>query len=145
MDFPDGCTQQVHDSTPRIKLLTQTLVGGIPSGPGPRSVLVKGVTSLAVGSLCVMLAVTHQATLFTLNTLAGMAVALTSKGKYKHTVFLNLQVQSFVSSPHFFIYPTVNKCAHSGWGRRRKKVRGYFHHKELSLRIISHRHKDGLR
>lgn len=65
---------------PGIKLLTQTLIGRVPSGPGPGSILVKGVTSLAVGSHCVMLAGADQVTMFSLSALAGMAVTLTSEG-----------------------------------------------------------------
>lgn len=62
-------------------LLTQTLIGGVPSGPGPGSILVKGVTSLAVISHCVMLAGTDQATMFPLSALAGMTITLTSEGR----------------------------------------------------------------
>lgn len=65
---------------PGIKLLTQTLIGGVPSGPGPGSVLVKGVTSLAVSSHCVMLAGADQVTKFPLNAFAGVTVTLTSEG-----------------------------------------------------------------
>lgn len=65
---------------PKAQLLTQTFIGRIPSGPGPGSVLVKWVTSLAVGSHCVMLAGTDQATMFPFNTLTGVTVTLTSEG-----------------------------------------------------------------
>ncbi len=74
VDFAAGCVR------PRSRLLTQTLVGGVPSGPGPGSIPVKRVTSLAVISDCVMLTGADQATMFPLTALAGVTVTLTSEG-----------------------------------------------------------------
>lgn len=82
--LPCGFCRRLHSvglwQRSTAQLLTQTFVGRIPSGPGPGSVLVKGVTSLAVGSRGVMLAGTDQATVFPFNTLTGVTVTLTSKG-----------------------------------------------------------------
>lgn len=64
----------------RRRILTQALVGGVPVGPGPGSVLVKRVTSLAVVPHCMVLADTEQPPLLPLRALAGVAVALTPEG-----------------------------------------------------------------
>lgn len=65
----------------RTKTLTQTFVGGVPGRPGPGSILVKGVTSLAVISHRVMLADADQAAVLPLDALAGVAVTLASEGR----------------------------------------------------------------
>jgi len=122
---------------PRIKLLTQTLVGRVPSGPGPGSVLVKGVTSLAVGSHCVMLAGTDQATLFPFNALAGMTVTLTSKGNMD--TLLRLQLQSILK-PTLFFFPLHNYVC-SEWNGRGKGISTV----RSSFLLISHGHKISLR
>lgn len=83
--FPDGFYAASSTSSLEVvfwswQLLTQALVGGVPGGPGPGSVLVEGVTSLAVVPRCVMLADTEQPPLLALGALAGVAVALTPEG-----------------------------------------------------------------
>lgn len=64
----------------RRQILTQALVGGLPGGPGPGSVLVKRVTSLAVGPRCMVLADAEQPPLLPLRALTGMAIALAPEG-----------------------------------------------------------------
>lgn len=85
LTLPCGFSRWLHWAGswqhPEIMLLTQTLVGGVSGGPGPGSVLVKGVTFLAVSSHGVMLAGTNQVTTFPLNALTGMTVTLAPKWK----------------------------------------------------------------
>lgn len=59
--------------------LTQALVGGVPGGPGPGSVLVERVTPLAVVSRCVVLADAEQPAPLAHGAVAGVAVTLTPK------------------------------------------------------------------
>lgn len=74
------CTQADSWQRRRSRILTQALVGRVPGGPGPGSVLVKRVTFLAVVPRCVMLAGADQATVFPLDTVASVTVTLASVG-----------------------------------------------------------------
>lgn len=83
--FPDGFYAESSTSSPEVvfwswQLLTQALVGGVPGGPGPGSVLVEGVASLAIIPCCMVLAHAEQPPLLHLRALAGVAVAFTSEG-----------------------------------------------------------------
>ena len=105
------------------RLLTQTLVGGVPGGPGPGSVLVEGVTSLAVVSRRVMLAGADQAPLFALDALAGVTVALTPEEKtqrdssVKDASKAQLFLYTLISASHHKFRRTY---AHREWSRRQR-------------------------
>lgn len=131
----------------RNRLLTQTLVGGVPSGPGPGSVLVKGVTFVAVISHCVMLAGADQAAAFPLDTLASVTVTLASvweggggghRGRWlcKTTRYNS----SSINSPFVLVDQSMDMLIYVVEGKRRGGlVRRSFHRKELSLPIILRR------
>lgn len=73
------CTVAAHTQVTadqKATVLTQTLVGWVPCGPGPRPVLVEGLTPLAVLTCRVVLAVTCQSPVLAFRALAGVAVAL---------------------------------------------------------------------
>lgn len=118
---------------PEIMLLTQTLVGGISGGPGPGSVLVKGVTFLAVSSRGVMLAGTDQATMFPLNALAGMTVTLASKWNK------DMMLGKMCARTDFFSASAVWHL----WSHNHAQVGGNLHCFEVSYLIILKKKKEG--
>lgn len=69
----------------KATVLTQTLVGRVPRGPGPRPVLVESLTPLAVLPCRVVLADARQSPVLALRTLAGVAVALAPDGGVERT------------------------------------------------------------
>ena len=72
----------VSDPGPNaVALLTQTLMGCLPGGPGPWPVLVEGVALLAVRPHRVVLADAGQHPALVLDTFAGVAVALTPEDR----------------------------------------------------------------
>lgn len=74
--------------------LTLTLVGVVSRGSSPWVVVIEGLTHVAVITLGVVLAVTHQLAVFILHTLAGMTVTFAPEEKensrcsYTHTYTL---------------------------------------------------------
>lgn len=94
---------EVTFSALSITVTRQTLVGVFSSGSPPGTVIIEGFAHIAVGSFCVVFAVTHQLAVLVLHTLTGMAIALapSSHSKIRDGVVVGFEdfgiVENFIS------------------------------------------------
>lgn len=94
---------EITFATLSITVTRQTLVGVITGGSPPGTVIVEGLAHVAVWSLCVVFAVTHQLAALVLHTLAGVAVTLapSSNSEVRDGVVVGFEnfgiVENFIS------------------------------------------------
>lgn len=94
---------EVTFATLSITVTRQTLVGVVSCGSPPGTVIVEGLAHVAIWSLCVVFAVTHQLAALILHTLAGMAITLapSSHSKVRDSIVVGFKnfgiVENFIS------------------------------------------------